>query len=546
MGVPAVMILVCIDCFCVDCSIGVWNTTDLSQFSTTGTVAVVSAGIEMTGAAVADFIPEPALETDPVKITVNVEMLTEGVSEIVIGKEDDDNYLFARIDGGQETIQLGQILGGSETLFGDPENITLSSGETVKLCWAGGGPMTATSAAIAAFPKYVIPGSTWLNPDNVKANDGATANWTFSTSTETTPALNTAQYGLVIPPGSTIDGVSVAIEVGYPGTADMVEVTRINLVVDGLASDNLAEPRPVPATLTELTFGNATEQWGYAPGELTRDGLVDNENFGVVHQFTNNDATPDVVALVFDYTYVTVWFTTPERERGKLQVNYGGTCLTTFSAMSAGKKVGLKSLSGEWRFTGFKLDYANSLERPACPGCGCVTGDGPACPCCSPGSGAESESLESYSLDLTGSTIGDNICDCSLFSGVIIVDTSGNCEWYYFEEIECSPEVLDCPGIAQASLQRWEKPGVGCVWRASFGIAATCGSTVIQDPTNEDESVRPGNYSNLWAVYDSDGTEEGCLDLPVTLYKVAAADGGFVFGRTCTGEWPATIQLNAP
>lgn len=531
------MILMCIDCFCVDCAIGVWNTTDLSQFSTTGTVAVVDSGIEMTGAADADFIPEPALETDPVKITVAVEMLTEGVSEIVIGKEDDDNYLFARIDGAEETIQLGQILEGDETLFGDPANITLSPGESVKLCWASGGPMTAVSAAVAAFPKYVIPGSTWLNPNNVKANDGATANWTFSTPTETSPSISTAQYGLTIPPGSAIDGVSVAIEVGYPGTADMVEVSRINLVVDGLASDNLAEPRPVPATLTELTFGNATEQWGYAPGELTRDGVVDMENFGVVHQFTNNDATPDVVALVFDYTYVTVWFTTPERERGKLQVNYGGTCLTSFEAMSGGKKAGLKSLSGEWRFTGFKLDYANSLERPSCPGCGCITGDGPPCTCC-----PVDDPLESYTLDLTGTAMADGHCVCAYFAGIIVVDTSGVCEWFNSEEIECDDAAgaTPCNGIAMAYLSRYNKPGVGCVWQASFRIGSTCSGTVNQDPTNEDESDR-GNYASFGATYESDGSEDGCLDLPCTLHRVHGS-----LGDTCTGGWPSTIQLNAP
>lgn len=526
-------------CCPTDCAIATWNGEDLTQFTTSGSVSIDAGEILISGAGSITFIAVPDEPTDPVRLVVRLKA-ESGKIRLRLGELDSDDFVFVEFDRDAETIQLGQSVSGDESLFGDPTEITYVENQALYLCWADGGPRTEMELVAAKYPTRVVPysgggGDPWTNRDNVKRDDANYAEYEFATQNELSDVVSGTSYELGLIPGITIDGIAVDIEARYADATRDVIAEDIHLVLfDGTVSNDEGLDSLIPSTLGRLTFGGPTDVWGLAAGDLTYENFTQGPGVSVYHRYQELDAFPTAVPLQWDFTTLSVYYTTPPRKNGKLQANYGA-CVTNWTAVASGDKATVQVISGDWRMTSAAYAYTASPAHPRCPACGCLA-LGLDCDCC------DEKPLESYGLDLGDLLFSDGYCTpCSIFSGTIVVDQTLPCAWYWSEEIEC--ECLDeelHPAIAFATLQMIQESGT-CKWRATFGINfGTCSGTVVQDPTDEDETSR-GNSASFFAVYESGAIAGNACRLPATLTRVSSAIGGSC--DDTSDSWPTNIEL---
>jgi hypothetical protein len=143
-----------------------------------------------------------------------------------------------------------------------------------------------------------IGATAWTNPTNVLSDNAADATCNAGASSQYLVARN---FGLAIPAGSTISGITIRVEASEHSPGN--EVLRAQLQDHTGALIGTSKTVTLSGT-TKLvyTFGGAADSWG---ATLT-DAIVNDADFGVRLWFTtSHDVRIDFVTLAVEYALVT-------------------------------------------------------------------------------------------------------------------------------------------------------------------------------------------------------------------------------------------------
>jgi hypothetical protein len=175
---------------------------------------------------------------------------------------------------------------------------------------------------------------TWGNPGNITTAGSPYAGMSVSSSS-TTHYLQGTQYGFIIPPGSTINGITVVIRRQSSGMASpFLRDNVVSLVKGGtITGDNKAATGVnwPTGSLGTATYGSSSDLWG----TTWTAADINATNFGVVLSAVNpntdrsRDATVDYMQITVNYTPGTT--TTVNCGSGTPVVTYGDTitCVAT-------------------------------------------------------------------------------------------------------------------------------------------------------------------------------------------------------------------------
>ena len=152
-----------------------------------------------------------------------------------------------------------------------------------------------------------IGSQAWIDPNNVKLDDGNVATCFYS-SGRTTSMIRGDNFGFAIPTDATIDGVEFKVEKSQSASSAVdkyVYLTDSNISFIG---DNKADTGTQwTGTLTSKKYGGATDKWGTT---LT-PAIINDSDFGVAISATLNNSTVSI-----DYLQLTVYYTTSSGEAG--------------------------------------------------------------------------------------------------------------------------------------------------------------------------------------------------------------------------------------
>jgi hypothetical protein len=159
---------------------------------------------------------------------------------------------------------------------------------------------TATNFATAAS------GTSWTNPSNANADDGAYATYTIAAKNTTGNVNTLSNFGFdaSIPSGSTINSVSLEVQhkVSTNGGIANLESALAISGTPGTYNTDSAEP----TTDTILTYSAMARPGG---GSWTRADLLDGVFTVLLRARSGNSATS--VVYSWDYAKVTVDYTAP-------------------------------------------------------------------------------------------------------------------------------------------------------------------------------------------------------------------------------------------
>ena len=159
-----------------------------------------------------------------------------------------------------EGAECGTISDGcGTTLTCGPCTSPATCNTTTRMCECPPGGSVTASAGMGAD----VAGAgtvTWTTPGNVTASDGATAVASLRGTSPQSRYLVARDFGLAVPSGATIDGISARVERRSGGRVNDVEVR----LADGttLSATNHAMTAAWPTTLGYATYGGATDTWG--------------------------------------------------------------------------------------------------------------------------------------------------------------------------------------------------------------------------------------------------------------------------------------------
>lgn len=528
------MVLPCPDCCGPDpCTIfAAASFADLTGLTQIGTVAVAGgvATLEVGEGLIVDAVPTNA--TDPVHLAAVVSTTDDPATlRLAVARADADNYLFGEfdIDTAVGTLRLGMRSGGVETWLTDAVEVEdtteLGDETTVTLCWVPGAVVTGGSSNETAYPTIANSGDGWSSPENILVDDGSWASYLLL-SAGTTTTLIAANFPFVIPPGSTIDGIEVGVEARYTDLGGDATLTMLQLQgLAGLVGDDRGTGQAVteqPAS-SVVGSGGAADDW--SAGLTWED--INSPDFGVQMQFDSDGGA----IIEVDYVVITVYFTSPNQQPGRLTLSYqnvGGAtinCSREFyaEAPGTGKKAMILSGGGDWDVHSLTYSYHESASKPTCPACECTVGT-VTCPACCD----ESEFQESLVVDFGagGWTNDDCTAACTQVVGEILLPFghgSLNCLWFYQEEFGTCDSV-----DAVLTVWLWLQPvGDECRWLCVVEITNSAGTTVY---------ARAYYTSGEFATND----ETNCETFPVTLDKLSETPG------SCGGTLPATITIDIP
>jgi hypothetical protein len=190
----------------------------------------------------------------------------------------------------------------------------------VTVCAGGSGQLTATSACGSLTGQTSGPrnagtganltgvGSTaWSNPGNI-----TTAGTPYATVAPaqqgTSNYLFASNYGFSIPSNATINGIQLTISrsstqsLGTGNRDNHVKLVKNNTI----EATNKAAAGVYPTSLTNQSYGNATDLWGstWTPAD------INNTNFGAVLSVFNTRSLAAATATV-DFMQITVTYTLP-------------------------------------------------------------------------------------------------------------------------------------------------------------------------------------------------------------------------------------------
>ncbi len=115
-----------------------------------------------------------------------------------------------------------------------------------------------------------IASVTWLTPENIFSSNDARATINVGSTTGRTPRLVAGGFGLNIPTGSTIKGISVAIEASEAALGDNFHLGHVNDAESGItlvfggtrhAASRKQDSTELTATDSVRTFGSSTDPW---------------------------------------------------------------------------------------------------------------------------------------------------------------------------------------------------------------------------------------------------------------------------------------------
>jgi hypothetical protein len=149
----------------------------------------------------------------------------------------------------------------------------------------------------------------WTNPTNVQLDDGSNAVGQ-SNPTSCAKFISCTNFGFSIPGGSTINGITVAIEIqgstAFTLLASRSPGARLQLIKGGtIGGTNKIVSQAITTSMVTYTFGGAADLWG----NILTDSDINSSNFGVAfspgHNGTgksNYNVSTDSVKITVDYT----------------------------------------------------------------------------------------------------------------------------------------------------------------------------------------------------------------------------------------------------
>jgi hypothetical protein len=534
-------------CTCCEdvCTIGVVNPfVDLDLFTTVGSPSVDAGELVIAFGDEVYFSAVPASVDDPIKLTIHARTEDETAAlDLLVAVTNDDNMAGGRVirDSGAITVQPFKVDGGTLTMLGSPETVVdtgaeLDAAHEISICYTRGTTIDSYSAEIGLITcGQVVAIGDWQDVEEALVEDDVGARYDFGTD-ESAPAISWTDWNLVdlIPPGSTIDGISCGVrcvEIALTGLGN-VKITSMQLVgPTGLVGDDLADgsvyvPNVIPG-YQYIGHGGATEKWGLAPIPLS---LLEAVSFGFSVVFTSEGS----VSIDVDNPSLSIWFTTPERVRGKLTIAYRNssdssiTCSTSYNVelMTPGVSTGLRGFGGEFRVGDYKLEYAQSATRPTCPVCGpCSSGgEGTPCDCCP-------EPAEQYLVTIADPWNNSNCDNCEGFGGTYVLDPNGDtdCWWTFTELVDGCEDACAPDGVRSHTVHlRIVGSGEACRWQASLhtqGFALNpfpCGASMV--------------------YLSAEFAEGDChVGMPLTLTFVSDTEGA---ASMCTPDPPGTLEID--
>lgn len=506
--------------------------TDLSAFSTTGSPTVSAGSLVLNSGDGVVFTAAASSVNDAVRIYGTVDTSDDPATlRLEVAWSDASNNLYGEIDVDTTvwTIKVGRRLAGSDTDYTTALTIDAPTLPAVAcLSWEPGEVQTPESFILGDLDGTVVTHTSWTNPTNILTDNGSEATYNFG-AVGVSNFINVFGFPVAVPPGSTIDGIEVGIEARRsPSIGTALEFDTVRLLGDwaygGGVSDNLAAATSISGTSTLYGFGGPTNTWGIT--DLSWEHL----NAGFTVQIALELTTgPTGGQGLIDHAYIAIYYTTPERQPGRLRLSIDGTCVTEYAAESpaAGLRAGVRSTGGDWDLTDLSYEYLLSASRPTCGICTCTTGDDDAepCDCCDP----DFPPASAYVLDFGAGGLTDDECGfCDEIAGEIELTAAASCLWVYSDPVTCNPPSFDCnPSSLEYHLSLVDDGGGGCKWRATINLLA------LQDPAD--------SCGELFAVYESASiaSDEDCQTVPATLNLVASGNS------YCGGSWPDPITLEA-
>lgn len=517
---------------------------DLSAFAQVGTVSI-GAGVATleTGEGLVTT-GEPTNYYDPVIFSITAETAdASGTLRLAVARLDADNYLFGEysFSGSSGTLRLGQRVATVESWLTDAVTVedTADLGDLTEyvLCWVPGELQEGGDFEVIGYPLAFTDDNTWTDPGNATWEDDNA----YAVSSITTGTFGEAWsiFGLIIPPGSVINGIVVNV-IGYgtensgmfTPTIDSVTLKRPDGTVVG---DDKGGGESLPNVHGTVTYGGAADDWNAG---LTWED-ISSPGFAVLIDFTT-----DSNDVYIDTVQVKVFFTTPDRRPGRLTFSRANVTAATVDcereynvdAPGVGKKAMVLSGAGEWDVASLDYKYHQSESKPTCPTCaeengGCPGSDGSenCAPCC-PSVSAE------YVIDFgVGGWSHGSFCEaeCEFFAGEIVVGWDDliflePCEWIY--QIQGSETCAGDPDVYVYRLIHlsliYDDVAEECYWRVFVWFIR----------------VVPTFLGSAWfgstAEWESDRfvAEAECV-MPIELTKTRESS------TLCTGSLPETIWI---
>jgi hypothetical protein len=431
------------------CTIDTDTFDDAALAKWTNTGASVAGGLLLMGAGDSVvLLEEPDLATDGThQITYAQTASATATLRIFTNRADGNQELFGElaIDGGEGTLRVGTRIGGSDTFISqditvDDVDADLNERHRLELCWEPGGEQEPLEDTWLSGSQADVTGVDWVTPELAwlpLAIDGGDALYAFS-GPGTSTSLIFQNLRVSIPPGSTINGISIGVSArDGDETESTIKVAAIRLL-DGSGSevgDTYSDPNFTAFNPTFSTHGRggATDDWNAG---LTWEDVTSSlfGFFVVLENFDEFERQAEV-----DSAGVQIWYTTPDRGPGKLTLTYLNSSNSEVQCAigsthwtGAGKKLGMSVSAGSWDFTEYTASYHNSARWPGCPECSDCSVE---CQPCEP----DTPAAQQYVIDFpSGPLAGEWVVDfVGRFQQLNPLPPFGllwdYCEWQYRE-----------------------------------------------------------------------------------------------------------------
>lgn len=517
--------------------------TDESLWSIVAGTPTVAGGLfSFTAGDWADFIPQPALEADGIRITVHPQTADINAEiRIYAAKLDANNYLFGKIellsaDGGVATMRLGKVVAGTDVWLTDEVDIedvgaALNALMTLVLCWKPGEPIESAPGDADSYAGFGT-GTGWTDPDGVTSPSGPFATYTAGPATNTNSLAATVfpSFGSEIPAGSTITAVAVSALVSHDGMdVDYID-QEVKLIshTRGAVGNNNASLSSLNSVETLQVWGSGTDDWG---ADLTTDDL--GTGFGVYFIFRNIGSVGNIQVRGVS---MRVYFLTPEQLPGVLSFSYLNTsspfskqCLQATTMSPGGLATGIYTPSGSWDNADYLLEYLyDFVTHPTCPECNslaCTVGEEFYCEVCD----EDTPPPGQVTLDLGAGGWTDGHCLwCDTILGEYVIDAWGSCSWRRILQV-------DDESCNLTSVQLYVVLRPVALSATEYEWVATVSRHAGTDP------------GYLVVGYKSapfEGTDK-CQDFPVVLNKwYENLTSSFPFPALCNGAMPAFVTLD--
>lgn len=201
------------------------------------------------------------------------------------------------------TRELPYAMNGSGVGFGPIGAATYSTYEYTRQ------GLTTNLAALSPVTTEVLfpndvgtlpsPGGSWVNVNNIKAQDGNTATYPATTSAAAlTHYLIASNFNFSdIPDASTILGVRVRVRASCTNSGDRYLDYSVNLVSSafptGMSAQDKGRRAPLTTSLADYTYGSTNDLWG----EQLTTTVLKNASFGVAVRFQKKGPLTSEVAV---------------------------------------------------------------------------------------------------------------------------------------------------------------------------------------------------------------------------------------------------------